>query len=138
MNAVDLPHLNVALNTLSVVLLTFGFIQIKRGHPNAHKKYMLAALVSSALFLVFYLIYHYNAGSVPYPRYDWTRPLYFAILIPHVILATVMVPFIFAAVLFALRAQFERHKKITRWLWPVWMFVSLSGIAVYLMLYQFS
>lgn len=138
MNATELPHLNVALNALSAVLLTLGFIQIKRGHPNSHKKYMLAALVSSALFLIFYLIYHYNAGSVPYPRHDWTRPLYFAILIPHIILAALMVPFIVAAVLFALRSQFERHKRITRWLWPVWMFVSLSGIAVYLMLYQFS
>jgi uncharacterized membrane protein YozB (DUF420 family) len=97
---------------------------------------MIAALVASAVFLTTYLIYHYQVGSVPYPYYDWTRPLYFAILIPHVILAAVMVPFIITAVWFALRGQFERHRRIVRWLWPVWMFVSLSGLAVYLLLYR--
>jgi uncharacterized membrane protein YozB (DUF420 family) len=96
---------------------------------------MLSALVSSALFLASYLIYHAQVGSVPYPHHDWSRPIYFAILIPHVILAAVMTPFIIAAVVFALRGQFERHKRIVRWLWPVWIFVSISGVVVYVMLY---
>jgi uncharacterized membrane protein YozB (DUF420 family) len=96
---------------------------------------MLSALVSSALFLASYLIYHAQVGSVPYPHHDWSRPIYFTILIPHVILAAVMTPFIIAAVVFALRGQFERHKRIVRWLWPVWIFVSISGVVVYVMLY---
>jgi len=138
MTAADLPHLNVILNAISAVLLGFGYRYIKQDKRETHKKFMLAALASSALFLAFYLIYHYNAGSVPYPRYDWTRPIYFTILIPHVILAALMVPFIIAAVLYALRERFDRHRRIAKWLWPVWMFVSVSGIAVYLMLYQLS
>ena len=96
---------------------------------------MLAALATSALFLASYLVYHARVGSVPYPRHDWTRPVYFGILIPHVILAGVMVPFILLAVLHAWRRRFDRHVRITRWVWPVWLFVSVSGVAIYLMLY---
>lgn len=97
---------------------------------------MLAALVSSALFLCTYLVYHSAVGSVPYTRSDWTRPVYFAILVPHIILATAMVPFVLVAVRHALRGHFGPHARIARWLWPVWMFVSLSGVAIYLMLYH--
>jgi uncharacterized membrane protein YozB (DUF420 family) len=137
MNYTDLPTLNAVLNGFSTILLLFGFIYIKKGLPDIHKKFMIAAIVSSALFLTSYLIYHYRVGSVPYPYQDWTRPVYFAILIPHVILAAIMVPFILLAIFYAWRKRFEKHKRITRRLWPVWMFVSLSGIAVYLMLYRF-
>jgi len=137
MNISDLPTINASLNFISTIMLTLGFVQIKKGHPDIHKKYMIAALISSALFLCTYLLYHYYAGSVPYPYQDWTRPVYFAILIPHIILAALMVPFILGAVWYALKGKFDNHKKITRFLWPVWMFVSISGILVYLMLYQF-
>jgi uncharacterized membrane protein YozB (DUF420 family) len=137
MKVTDLPTLNAVLNGISTILLFLGYIYIKKGRQTTHRKFMIAAIISSALFLISYLIYHYQVGSVPYPHHDWTRPLYFAILIPHVILAAVMVPFILLALYFAVRKRFESHKKITRWLWPVWIFVSLSGIAVYLMLYQF-
>lgn len=99
---------------------------------------MITALVTSALFLTSYLIYHFNVGSVPYPLNDWTRPVYFTILIPHTILATVMTPFILIAVWQALKSNFEKHKKIVHWVWPVWMFVSVSGVAVYFMLYHWS
>jgi uncharacterized membrane protein YozB (DUF420 family) len=129
--------LNATLNFLSAIFLMLGYINIKKQRPDVHKKYMIAALISSACFLTSYLIYHYYAGSVPYPYHDWTRPLYFTVLIPHVILAAVMTPFIILAVIYALREKFDKHKKIVRWLWPVWMFVSVSGIAVYLMLYIF-
>ena len=135
MNVSNLPTINAILNGISVILLTIGYVQIKRGNPAVHRKFMISAVISSAVFLTTYLIYHYYAGSVPYPHHDWTRPLYFIILIPHVILAAVMVPFILAALYFAFKSKFEKHKKIARWVWPVWMFVSLSGIAVYLMLY---
>jgi putative membrane protein len=131
-----LVHVNASLNFISAILLSFGYINIKRGRPEIHKKFMIAALVSSALFLTSYSIYHDHVGSVPYLRHDWTRPVYFTILIPHVTLAGLMVPFIIAAVYFALKEQFTKHTRITRWLWPVWMFVSVSGVVVYLMLYH--
>ena len=94
------------------------------------------ALLVSAAFLTSYLIYHANVGSTPYPHHDWTRPVYFTILIPHVVLAALMTPFILAAVWYALRGRFDRHVRITRWLWPVWMFVSVSGVVIYWMLYR--
>ena len=137
MNASDLPTLNATLNLISAVLLSFGYYHIRRGNQRIHKRFMLAALATSALFLTSYLVYHYQVGSVPYPHYDWTRPLYFAILIPHVILAAVMTPFVIAMVWFALRESFTRHRRLARFVWPVWMFVSVTGVIVYLMLYVF-
>ena len=137
MGITDLPTINAILNSISTVFLILGFIQIKKGNQTCHRKMMIVALISSALFLISYLIYHYYAGSVPYPHHDWTRPVYFAILIPHIILAAVMTPFILAAVYFAIKGNFDNHKRITKWLWPVWIFVSISGILIYLMLYIF-
>jgi putative membrane protein len=132
----SLPTLNVLLNITSAVLLIIGYIIIKRRRPDIHKRIMLAALFSSIIFLTSYLIYHFQVGSVPYLRHDWTRSLYFAILIPHVILAGLVGPFILLALWFALSDKFDRHKKLARWVWPVWLFVCVSGIAVYFMLYQ--
>jgi putative membrane protein len=132
----DLPTLNALLNLTSAVLLFTGRIEIKRFKPDYHKKIMITAMVSSLLFLTSYIIYHANVGSVPYSHHDWTRPLYFAILIPHVTLAGVMLPFILLAIYYAFRKRFERHRRLVRLVWPVWMFVSVSGIAVYLMLYH--
>jgi len=97
---------------------------------------MLSALVSSACFLTSYVVYHYKVGSVPYPYHDWTRAVYFTILIPHVILAGAMTPFVFKAVWHALHDQYDRHRRLVRWVWPVWMFVSVSGVVIYLMLYK--
>jgi uncharacterized membrane protein YozB (DUF420 family) len=136
MTVADLPSLNALLNSISAVLLLYGFIRIRQGKREAHKKIMLSALGSSTLFLISYLAYHSQVGSVPYPYYDWTRPVYYAILVPHVILAAVMVPFILIAVRYALRGNFSKHKRLVRWVWPVWMFVSLSGVIIYFMLYR--
>jgi putative membrane protein len=133
-----LATVNAVLNAVSAVLLGIGFVQVKRGFFRRHRAFMLSALVASALFLTSYLIYHATVGSVPYPRHDWTRPLYFGVLIPHIIFAAVMVPFVLLAVWHALKERFDKHTRITRWLWWVWMYVSLSGVAVYLMLYQLS
>ena len=135
MTVKDLPTINALLNTFSALFLVIGFVRIKRGDQLGHKKAMVTALISSAVFLTCYLIYHYHVGSVKYPHHDWTRPLYFAILIPHVILAAVQTPFILFAVWHAFKDNLEKHRKIVRWLWPVWMFVSVSGVAVYFMLY---
>lgn len=136
MTLTDLPALNATLNSITAVLLVIGFIFIKRKNIQAHKKVMLLALATSLLFLTSYLIYHFNVGSVAYPHHDWTRALYFSILIPHTILATVMTPFIVFAVWQAFKENFQKHKKIVRWVWPVWMFVSVTGVIVYFMLYQ--
>ncbi|MCH9031466.1 MAG: DUF420 domain-containing protein [candidate division Zixibacteria bacterium] len=131
----DLPTLNVALNFITASALLAGFVQIKRKNKALHKKIMLFALICSGLFLTSYITYHLEVGSVPYPFHDWTRPLYFAILIPHVILAIVVAPFVVVLVVRAFKDDFERHKRLARIVWPVWMFVSISGIAVYSMLY---
>ena len=136
MTASELPTLNACLNAVSAGLLTLGFVRIRRGQIASHRRFMLAALVCSALFLCSYLTYHYLVGSVPYPRHDWTRPVYFAILIPHVVLATLMAPFVLIAVRRAWRGDFVAHARLTRRLLPVWMFVSVSGVAIYLMLYR--
>ena len=130
------PSMNAFFNLVSTVLLTFGYIAIKDKHKSRHKKLMISAVISSTLFLVGYLIYHYQVGSVPYPHYNWTRPVYFTILIPHVILAAVMVPFILYILWQALHDRFDRHARVARFVWPVWMFVSVSGVTIYLMLYH--
>lgn len=132
----QLPTLNASLNATAAMLLLGGYITIKKRQVTWHRVFMGLALLVSAAFLTSYLIYHAHAGSTPYPHHDWTRPVYFTILIPHILLATVMTPFILAAVWYALRGRFDRHVKITRWLWPVWMFVSVSGVVIYWMLYR--
>ena len=134
----DLPTLNALINTLCTVLLLRGYFHIRRGQREAHRKTMLAALVCSGFFLTSYLVYHFQVGSVPYPLYDWTRPLYFAVLIPHVILAALVVPFIAIVVWHAFKGDFARHRRLARWVWPVWIFVSISGVIVYLMLYHLA
>lgn len=137
MSFTDLPAVNAVLNSIAALLLIGGYIAVKRKRNRAaHKRLMLAAVAASALFLTTYLLYHYRVGSVPYPYHDWTRPVYFAVLIPHVILAAVTAPFIIAALWLALKGKFETHVKLVKWVWPVWIFVSVSGVVVYLMLYR--
>lgn len=138
MQNTDLSTLNAFLNGLSAVFLFLGFVHIKKGNIPTHKKYMLAALITSAVFLASYVIYHLQVGSVPYPHHDWTRPLYFAILIPHIILAAINVPFIILMVWRAFHENFEGHKKLARYVWPSWMFVSVTGVVIYYMLYHLS
>ena len=132
----DLPALNAALNALATCFLTAAYILIRRGHRDLHKKAMLAALTTSALFLVSYVIYHYHAGSRPFPGQGPVRVVYFAILITHVVLAATILPLALVTTARGLRSQFDRHVKIARWTWPVWMYVSITGVVIYLMLYQ--
>lgn len=136
MNASNLPTLNAALNALSAFLLIMGYREILRGELDRHRKWMIGALATSILFLISYLIYHWQVGSVPYPHHDWTRPVYFAILIPHIILAAVNVPLVLIVVRRAWRGDFERHRALAKWVWPSWIFVCVSGVAIYLMLYH--
>jgi putative membrane protein len=135
MNVSDLPHLNAALNTLSTIFLITGWLLIKRRRILPHKRAMTAAIVTSALFLTSYVIYHANVGSKPFPGTGLIRTIYFAILIPHVILAAVSLPPILITFARGLRRDDARHRKIARWTFPLWLFVSVSGVAVYGMLY---
>ena len=134
----DLPAVNASLNAIATVLLALGWWAIKvRQDRDLHRNFMAAALVCSAVFLSCYLYYHYNAGAMtPFEKQGAIRVVYFAILITHVPLAGLMTPFILAAVWFAWRKRFDLHVKITKWLWPVWMYVSVTGVIIYLMLYQ--
>ena len=132
----DLPTLNAVLNGTSAVLLAFGYLFIRRKKVNSHKACMVSAFVTSTLFLVSYLIYHYHAGSKPFLGEGWTRPVYFAILISHVILATVTLPLSIVTLARGLRGRFEKHRSIARWALPIWLYVSVTGVAVYLMLYR--
>lgn len=132
----DLPTLNATLNATSAVLLTLGYFFIRRKKVNWHKACMASAFVTSTLFLVSYLIYHYHAGSKAFPGEGWTRPLYFTILISHIILATVTLPLAIVTLTRALRGRFEKHRRIARWALPIWLYVSVTGVVVYLMLYQ--
>ncbi|OGP07416.1 MAG: hypothetical protein A2048_05865 [Deltaproteobacteria bacterium GWA2_45_12] len=131
-----LPELIASLNGVSFLCLIAGFILIKFKRIFSHRVLMSVALVSSGLFLVVYLMHHYQVGSVPYGRHDWTRVLYFIILVPHIILAVGMLPFIYLAVRAALKNEIEKHKRIVRFLFPVWTYVSFTGLVVYFMLYH--
>ena len=131
----DLAHVNAALNSLSAVLLAFGFYFIKKGNQDAHKKCMLAAFGSSSVFLVCYLLRIALAGYKGFPAGHWFKPFYLALLFTHVVLAAAMVPFILMVLWNAWKGRFEKHKKIAR-VWPVWMYVSVTGVVVYFLLYQ--
>jgi uncharacterized membrane protein YozB (DUF420 family) len=130
------PTLNATLNLIAFIFLLWGRREVKRGDLQAHKRVMLLALGTSALFLTSYLYYHYGIGNeVKYEGSGLMRTLYFLVLIPHVILATLQVPFIGIAVWAAFRQKFVLHVRIVKWVWPVWVYVSVTGVMVYLMLY---
>jgi uncharacterized membrane protein YozB (DUF420 family) len=130
------PVIDAAMNGTSAVLLLIGRGYIKRGQMAAHRAVMLAALVSSSIFLGCYLYYHYHVGSVHFQGQGIWRPIYFTILISHVILAAVIVPMIIITLSRGLRERFDRHRAIARWTFPLWMYVSVTGVIVYVMLYH--
>jgi uncharacterized membrane protein YozB (DUF420 family) len=132
----DLPALNAILNATSAVFLVTGYVMIRRGHEVAHKRCMLSALTTSALFLLSYVIYHANVGSRPFPGQGLVRVIYFAILITHVVLAAAILPLALMTATRGLRSQFDRHVRIARWTLPLWLYVSVTGVVIYLMLYQ--
>jgi len=131
----QLPTLNAALNTLSAVLLFTGYLYIRSKNRSAHRVCMLSAFASSILFLISYLIYHYHVGSVPFKGQGWIRPIYFTILLTHTILAVTVVPLALVTLSRALRERFDAHRRIARWTLPIWLYVSVTGVVVYLMLY---
>lgn len=133
----SLPGLNAFLNSASALLLAAGWLFIRSGNVAAHRRCMLSALATSTLFLTSYLIYHYHVGSVPFTGQGWTRRLYFAILISHTSLAVTIVPLALVTLTRALKENFLAHRKIARWTLPLWLYVSVTGVIVYGMLYGF-
>jgi uncharacterized membrane protein YozB (DUF420 family) len=134
-----LPTLNAILNATSGILITIGFFLIRRKRVAAHRACMIGAVTSSTLFLISYLVYHvgFRAGVTRFTGTGWVRPVYFGILISHTILAVTIVPFVIVTLTRALRGRFILHRRIARWTFPMWLYVSVTGVIVYLMLYQF-
>lgn len=136
MTVEDLPALNASLNAISAVLLTAGYVFIRRKERQRHKVCMLTAFAVSVLFLISYVIYHAQIGSKPFPGEGAMRALYFSVLIPHVILAATIVPLALITLSRGLSNRIDRHRRIARWTLPIWLYVSVTGVMVYLMLYR--
>jgi uncharacterized membrane protein YozB (DUF420 family) len=132
----SLPAVNATLNALSGVLLLIGYGLIRSGRIEQHRRFMIAAFVTSSLFLLSYVIYHAQVGSVRFPRQGFVRPLYFAILITHVTLAATVPPLAIITLSRGLKRRFVRHRSIARWTFPIWLYVSVTGVLVYVLLYQ--
>jgi uncharacterized membrane protein YozB (DUF420 family) len=132
----DLPAVNASLNALSGILLLLGFTLIHRRRVALHRKVMIAAFATSSLFLICYVVYHAQVGSVPFPRQGFVRPLYFTILITHVILAATVPPLAIITLTRGLKGRYPQHRRIARWTFPIWLYVSVTGVLVYVLLYQ--
>mgnify|MGYP001375903581 CR=1 FL=1 len=132
----QLPALNATLNAISATFLTIGYVFIRRGDMRRHRACMIAALVSSALFLTSYLVYHAEVGSVPFQGQGTIRIVYFVILFTHIVLAAAILPLALITVTRAFRGRFDRHRRIARWTLPIWMYVSVTGVLIYLMVYR--
>ena len=132
----DLPTVNAALNLTAASLLSIGYLFIRRRRVTAHRACMLAASATSALFLMSYVIYHANAGSRPFGGHGLIRPVYFAILASHVVLAAAIVPLVILTLARALRSRFDLHARIARRTLPLWLYVSVTGVVIYVMLYR--
>jgi uncharacterized membrane protein YozB (DUF420 family) len=132
----DLPLLNACLNFSSALLLTIGYVHIRQKRPIAHRNCMIGAFVTSTLFLISYLYYHAHAKTTHFVNPAWFRPIYLAILLTHTILAAIIVPMVLITFSRALKERFDRHKAIARWTWPIWMYVSVTGVVIYLILYR--
>lgn len=132
----DLPTLNAALNAASGLLLAAAYYAIRRREIERHRRLMLTAAGTSAVFLVSYLVYHAQVGSVRFTGQGWVRPVYFTILITHTVLAAVIVPMVLRTLYLALKGRFPEHRRLARWTFPLWAYVSVTGVVIYVMLYR--
>ncbi|MEW6306382.1 MAG: DUF420 domain-containing protein [Verrucomicrobiota bacterium] len=132
----DLPAVNASLNALSTVFLSVGYYFIRRQNKTAHRNCMMAAFVTSTIFLICYLVYHSQTGHTSFKNPQWFRPFYLSLLFTHVVLAAAIVPLILMTLNRAFKERFELHKKIARWTWPLWMYVSVTGVVIYFLLYH--
>lgn len=130
------PVINATLNGTSAVLIATGRVLIRRGRVTAHRACMIAAVICSSGFLCSYLWYHAHVGSIRFQGQGIVRPMYFGILISHTLLAAVVVPLVIVTLMRGLRARFDRHRAIARWTYPVWLYVSITGVVIYVMLYH--
>lgn len=130
------PALNASLNGASAVLITTGRVLIGRKKVLLHRACMIAAVATSTLFLASYLYYHAHVGSVHFPGQGWARPAYFALLLSHTVLAMAVVPLVVLSLIAGLSGRFDRHRRIARWTFPIWLYVSITGVVVYVVLYQ--
>jgi len=133
----SLPGFNASMNALSAVCLMLGYYNIRRGRRDTHMKFMLGALTFSAFFLLSYVTYHFFHGDTKFPGQGWVRPVYFFILISHIGLSMIALPLILTTLWFVYRGQFGSHKKIARWTFPVWLYISVTGVVVYFFLNSF-
>ena len=131
----DLPAVNACLNGLSAIFLTAGYYFIRQQNKSAHRNCMIAAFCTSTIFLICYLVYHYRAGRTVFKEPHWFRPIYLILLFTHTVLAVVIVPLVLITLNRALKQRFVLHKKIARWTWPIWMYVSVTGVVIYFLLY---
>ncbi len=136
MGIADLPALNATLNATAAVLLSIGYILIRKGRIETHRKVMLTAFATSVLFLVSYLVYHANVGSKRFPGVGAIRTVYLTILLTHTVLAAAIVPLVLVTLSRGLSARYDRHRTIARWTLPLWLYVSVTGVIVYWMLYR--
>jgi len=132
-----LPHIIAGLNLSSVILVSMAYYQIRKENQALHKIYMSVALILSILFLVTYITYHLHVGNVKFAGEGIVRPIYFSILIAHIVIAAIVLPMILVTVTYAIKKQFEKHRRIARWTLPLWIFVSATGFIVYLMAFHF-
>ncbi len=133
-----LPSANAGFNSLSALCLICGYINIRRGNRVIHMRFMLSATVFSSLFLLSYITYHYFRGDVKFPGQGWIRPVYFFVLISHILLSMVALPLILGTLWYALRNQFRIHRRIARWTFPIWLYISVTGVIVYFMLRSYT
>lgn len=131
-----LPHVNAALNAITTVLLVIGLVMARAGRPEVHRPVMAAALATSAVFLACYLVYHFTAPIFVFTGQGWTRPVYYAMLISHVVLAAVVTPMIAVTAWRGIQGTIDRHRPLARWTMPIWLYVSVTGVVIYIVLYH--
>jgi putative membrane protein len=130
----QLPALNALLNSASTIFIISGFVAIKKKKYVMHMKLMLTAFITSSLFLISYLVYHNFTGHTPFPGEGWIRPIYFTILISHIILSAFVVPLVLTSYYFAFSGKFQTHRKVSKWTFPIWLYVSITGVVIFFML----
>ncbi len=136
METSNLPAINAFFNFLSTLSLLFGYYSIRKKNTETHKMFMLSALFFSSIFLTGYLFYHYHHGSTKFPNLGWIKTVYLTILIPHIILAAVMVPMIIMTFVYAFQEKWDKHKRLAKVTFPIWLYVSVTGVVIYFMIYQ--
>jgi len=133
-----LPACNAVFNSLSAICLVCGYVQIRRGNRLTHMRFMLSATIFSTLFLTSYITYHFFHGDTRFPAHGWIRPVYFFVLISHIALSTIALPLILATLWYALRTHFRIHRRVARWTFPIWLYVSVTGVLVFLLLRAYT